>query len=259
MEIFQMARFFNVPNQRYDSLEDCLEDLIEKAVQDDDRMFWKLDYNSVEKNDLSSINIHIASYALMAFVQANREVNSIKVKNWLLEQKIFDGDKASLNSAVDTALALDALTTFNKKFYVPKSRLKISFRNGNTNFEMNFENSHMSQTRELPENTEKLNIYPEGNGTALLRIVDSYEKKLENPVRVFDLKVEIQPEKNRNLLHLKIGASFIPQDDKKVSELAILEVRLPDGYAFDSKIPGVEIVGRVRVRFYLRHSYASRI
>lgn len=218
---------------RHRSTEDFLSELKANAIVHDNKMYWNREMRTVRSSESPSISVEIASYAIMAFVTANRALEAIPIVNWLITQRSSAG---GFHTTTDTVVGLQALSMIATKFHTPNVNMKITFsdeKNRKSEFAINAATALTLQHKELPRDVRQLYVTASGTGIALVQISLSCNKIQLEIERRFDLTVTLQPTTLQNSLHLKVCTSFLPQYDENESHMSLIEVYLPSGFVYD--------------------------
>ncbi|CAG7822305.1 unnamed protein product [Allacma fusca] len=134
----------------------------------------------------------------------------------------------------DTVLGLTALAKYAELTKSKETDLQVKFKEGTTDktVPINEKNAQVVQEFELPANTRTLDVAAEGKGSALAQLTWTYY--VENPVRdpAFAVNVTVGKLAGDDLT-LDICTKYLGKDGN--SNMAIVEVNLPSGYAFDTE------------------------
>ena len=211
-----------------------LSQLTKTSTSDDDEMFWNLDlYDKKRDNSTSNISlkIDIASYALLAYLKADKKDEARKILKWLVKYR-----NGALVKTEDIVI-LQALAEAAKEFYAPEFNADIFLTDDfevYKNIFINGENALETQHVKLNPLTDGISINANGTGMATLDIWWSYNTNLNKIENRFKVEVKVNSKSTEGLLHLKICTRFIPDEEQIKSSLTIMEVALPSGYEYDS-------------------------
>lgn len=221
-----------------------LHNLLENAILRNDEMWWSRDPTSLDVNKKKlSIDVEIASYAIMAFVTVNRTVEALPVVKWLIKQQKSNGE---FHSTTDTILAIQALTMLGAKFYTSDVGMTIKLdyeRERKHIFEIKSSNDEDLQYKVLEPDTRTVKLRATGSGLALLHINTRFNINMSNQQERFKLTVQqFEPKRRKTktvspdqtFLYLRICANFIPLYGESRTGQTLIEVQFPSGYAFDS-------------------------
>ncbi|CRL02685.1 CLUMA_CG015756, isoform A [Clunio marinus] len=182
----------------------------------------------------NSVNVEMSAYALHSFIEAGLENECFVIMNWLVRQRNENG---GFHSTQDTVVGLQALSKLAAKVYTPNNNIDINIRQKNgdsVNITLNEKNGLILQKHELPVNARDFEITATGNGLSILQLSYKYNMNITDNVPRFILKPEVQPNSNKEFLHLKVCTSFVPDDLTKESNMAVMEVTFPSGFTFDT-------------------------
>lgn len=244
-EIFSVAiSAYALTLNNHESAKFLIAELEYTAISNDQEMFWNQKPDILRNTNSASMNVEIAAYALMAFLQADQMENAFKVKNWLVNQRQATG---GFYRTTDTAIALQALAKFSKKFHVGdvNFNLKISDRNSQKKvFSFNSINAMQVQTQELKADWRSLFVDYVGEGAAILKISYRYDKIFEDPEEQFEITAD--PIRADNILQLRICTRYISEGDWDSVFLTVIEINFPNGYVYDETT--FEMMKSVNVR-----------
>jgi CD109 antigen len=227
--------------------DEMLAKLDKMSINENGMKFWKRSDLGPEFKRPNSINIEMTAYALLAFLEAGRNVESISIMKWLVTQRNENG---GFQSTQDTIVGLQALAKLSSKIYSDNNDVRVSVKSLESNaveFHINSENSLVLQKQELPSKSRNFQITASGNGFSVLQISYRYNVPIKMASR-FSLKPKVKEASNKEFLHLSICTKFIADSLNKESNMAVMEVTLPSGFTFDSDhLPTLKSFERVKV------------
>ncbi|KAL7015211.1 hypothetical protein ACKWTF_016343 [Chironomus riparius] len=225
---------------RHETKDELLAKLNNKAEEMEGMKYWKKEIVEDEGRAYwfyrrrSTVNVEMTSYAMLAFILAGHDQQTIPIMKWLVSQRNYRG---GFQSTQDTVVGLQALSQLASKIPFSNNQMRISIKPENSaqkSFDLNDKNSLILQKAELPSSSRTFEVTANGNGFAILQI--SYKYNLDNKGKHprFNLKPTVDTTSNKEFLNLKVCTNFVPdsQDDK--SNMAIMEVTLPSGFTFDN-------------------------
>lgn len=233
--------------KKHPETNNYLNQLKDKAVIQDDEMFWNREQNQPNQAENPSIKVETAAYAIMAFVTADRASEAIPIMKWLMTQRSSTG---GFHTTTDTVIAIQALGMIASIFHTPNvnMNIKLTYENDQgTDFSINAQNLIDFQQKTMEKDSRSFSISADGNGFSFFQISYNYNTLIEDSSSRFDLKVDVKPNSNPNLLHLKICAKYIPDGDDVQSQITLLEVFLPSGYEYDPETADLVKLAGVRV------------
>lgn len=248
---------------KHKSANSFLDKLEAKAITKNDQRHWE---QELEPENLNrwwyqpiSLNTEMSAYAMLAYIEAGREKDSVLVMKWLITQRNANG---GFTSSQDTVVGLRALSRLAAKIHGGNNNINISINyqiNKKTLISLNSENALVLQKFDLPPTARNFDIVALGKGFSILQI--SYKFNMlsssTSPRFTLDPKVSIFTDSQR--FTLKICTSFIPDEAVERSNMAVMEVEFPSGYVFDSSsMPNLTSTEKVKVNIsYLTFSLIS--
>lgn len=227
---------------------ELIKSLKEKAVKHDDFMYWHT--NNKTQLDInwkpSSIDIETAAYAILAFAKAGKAEDAVPIMNWMLSHRNKLGGSFT---TTDTVIAVQALSVMAKKFHKRSTNVgvKMEYENGRKKvFTIDNSNALELQTYEMEPDTRSVNCKLIGTGIAYVQLSWQYNVKAD-PYSQFNINVNVIPT-SKNFLHLKICASFIPNNDRSSASMTLMEINLPSGYVYDPATVGLAGPSGVKVK-----------
>lgn len=232
------------------------------AKMEDGRKWWSkstekptTEINSIRYWRSSSNDVEITSYVLMALLEEEGAEDSLPIIKWLIAQRNSNG---GFSSTQDTVIGLQALTKFAFKTGSGTGNIDIDFASSNDDnkgtIKVNPENSLVLQSHILPKSARKINFTAKGQGSAMVQLSYRYNlaEKDKKPSFIVTPTVKDTPLQQ---LTLEVCAEFVPletSDQKKDSNMAVMEIALPSGYISDSdsfgKIQEVDRVKRIETK-----------
>lgn len=222
-----------------------VEQLKKTAIEHDNQMYWHQHGGSLQSSGRTTVDIEIASYAMMAFLKSTRKADATFIMNWLMKNRNGNG---GFYASIDTVIATQALTMMAKEFYHsnPKVSVKLNIDTEPQHvFEINRYNAVASQTKLLNPDSRNVSCNLRGSGNAYVQLSYQYNTKIKEPIRKFDLNVIVRPPTaaTDKVLKLKICARYKENDNLGMT---LMEINLPSGYVYHADT--AEMVKRVGVR-----------
>ena len=218
----------------YDSLKKTLIDKLDSKSNSESQMkFWKRNSKETESDRPDSINIEMTSYALLAYMEAEKIAESFSIAKWLITQRNENG---GFQSTQDTVVGLQALAKLASKGSDNQNDIKINIKTDEKSLDItvNSENSLVLQKFELPSNSRHFDITSNGQGSCLLQIAYRYNIDNSKKRPRFTLKPTIGSASHKEYLHLIVCTKFVPDSFASKSNMAVMEVTLPSGFTFDT-------------------------
>lgn len=216
-----------------------MEKLDERALNVDGLKYWKKEEVEIEKrsfyvNRKNAVNIEMSSYALLAYIEAGREIDGISIMKWLVTQRNKNG---GFQSTQDTVVGLQALSKLAGNIYDSKTNVEITvLPKSSPPISINVNNSNVMilQKFDLTAKDRKFEVSAKGQGFCIFQI--SYRYNLDDSEKEprFNLNPVIEKASNKEFLHLSIGTNFVADIQNDKSNMAVMEVTLPSGFTFDS-------------------------
>ncbi|XP_033844625.2 CD109 antigen [Periophthalmus magnuspinnatus] len=220
----------------------ALEELSKRADNQDGSMIWMSSGGTRSHEQSHSVQIEIAAYVLLAYLNSGDIVKAIPVMKWLCNQRNHLG---GFFSTQDTMIALQALAHFAAFSGAIAIDLSLKITDPTTTFSsifhINITNYRMYQSQEIDVNDDlKLDIYMEGRGFATFQMnifynMDSktFSENLQNIMNeeAFLLNVDVYTQGNEyNRLQLSVCMRL--KDTEKISKtgMAILDVGMLSGF-----------------------------
>ncbi|XP_017858383.1 PREDICTED: CD109 antigen isoform X2 [Drosophila arizonae] len=203
----------------------------------------------------SSNDVEITSYVLMALLEEAPAEDTLPIIKWLIAQRNSNG---GFSSTQDTVIGLQALTKFAFKAGSGTGTIDIDFvsSNGDNNgtINVNPENSLVLQSHILPKSTRKINFTAKGQGSAMVQLSYRYNLAEKDKKPSFKVTPTVKDTPMQQLT-LEVCAEYVPleaSDQKKDSNMAVMEIALPSGFISDSdsfgKIQEVDRVKRIETK-----------
>ncbi|XP_060591789.1 CD109 antigen-like isoform X2 [Ruditapes philippinarum] len=178
------------------------------------------------KNEVRSIEIETAGYALLAYAKQNNINGALPVLKWLVQQRSPYG---GFISTQDTVVALQALSNIASQMYTSDVSMTVSVDYGSEspkNVTINPENMDVLQFIDVPEESRTLRISATGRGTGLVEVSTFYNILEEERNPSFDLMVTTNgTEVDR--FTLKVCTRWLDSED---SGMVLLDIGFPSGY-----------------------------
>ncbi|XP_068143554.1 CD109 antigen isoform X3 [Drosophila tropicalis] len=226
------------------------------AKQEDGRKWWsKAKEDSSTSNDRRfhwhprSNDVEITSYILLGLLEKYPAEASLPIIKWLISQRNSNG---GFSSTQDTVIGLQALTKFAYKTGSGSGTIDIDFTPSNgtqDTIKVNPENSLVLQTHVLPKSTRKVDFTAKGKGSAMVQLSYRYNLAEKDKKPSFKVTPSVKDTVKQKLL-VEVCAEYIPleeSDQKKDSNMVVIEIALPSGYVSDSdKFDQIKAVDRVK-------------
>ncbi|XP_066215114.1 CD109 antigen isoform X1 [Saccopteryx leptura] len=236
--------------------KEALNMLTRRAEQEGGMQFWVSSVSKLSESwQPSSLDIEVASYALLSHFLQSQVSEGIPVMRWLSRQRNSLGGFASTQ---DTIVALKALSEFAALMNTERTNIQVNVRRSSSQSPVKFlidtRNRFLLQTAELAvEEPTEVNISANGFGFAICQLNVIYNvqdskssrrrKSIQNQ-EAFDLDVTVKDNKDDiNHLNLNVCTRFLGPER---SGMALMEVNLLSGFAVSSDaIPLGETVKKV--------------
>jgi CD109 antigen len=169
---------------------------------------------------------------------------ALAIGKWLLQQRNPEG---GFISTQDTVVGLTALAKFAMATRSPVNDLEIgaTYEGGSEKFSVSNANAIVLQEAFLPDAARNVNLDVKGQGTALATLSWSYyvEQKPADPSFTISTLVSAKTSKAETI-ELIVSTSFLRTN--KPSNMAVMEINLPSGYAFDGdELPELRKIEKV--------------
>ncbi|XP_017876968.1 CD109 antigen-like isoform X2 [Ceratina calcarata] len=211
-----------------------------KPIPADDKNPW---YHSVPR----PVDVEMTSYALLTYLRRNLVTDSLPVMKWLVKQRNAEGGFASTQ---DTVIGIQALANLGEKLAIKNNAVSITFMyegGGQTQMNINPDNSMILQKQMLPRKARLVNITATGNGFALVQVSFQYNLNVTGAWPLFTLDPQVDKNSNANHLQLSICSGFVPTKEANQSNMVVMEVSLPSGFTVDREsLPSLEVSQNVK-------------
>lgn len=158
--------------------------------------------------------------------------NSISIGRWLLKQR---NECGGFISTQDTVVGLAALAKLAEATYSREYQMEVKVTPPGSppfSFYIGKDNTTTLQEYFLPPGVTKVDVEANGIGTALVQFNWIYYTLNGGNNSGFNLDVNVEPKDKNRRLEMSICTSYYKQDK---SNMAILEINSPSGFAFDSE------------------------
>lgn len=194
----------------------------------DESAWW---YDSQPRSE----DIEITGYALLYYTNVDLVVSE-KIGKYLVSKKNCYG---GYGSTQDTVVALAALAGYSTKLRAILGTLNVHFQpNLGIAFDaqVNSANLFTVQTFDLNPLARQLNVSSGvgSKGTAIASITCNFYVLAPETAPRFIITQEFIRPCNNQLLQLQVCLSYITRDNDYVSNMVVMETRLPSGYTHDS-------------------------
>jgi CD109 antigen len=223
-----------------------LLELMGNAITENDKTHWNREAKQLSTSESPSVNVEIASYAIMALVTAKRSLEAIPIMKWLITQRSSTG---GFYSTTDTVVGLQALAMIATELRTENTNMVINLsyeQNRKKTFTITPQDALVRKHEKMEKDTRRISLQASGSGLAFFQVAYRYNARTLESNRRFELIPEVIPNGNSNILHLKICVKFIPDEASRQSNMALVEVYLPSGYVNDPET--ASLVKKVGVR-----------
>lgn len=223
-----------------------------KATTKDDLKWWSKPIPENDKNPWyhslpRSVDVEMTSYALLTYLRRNLVTDSLPVMKWLVKQRNAEG---GFSSTQDTVIGIQALASLGEKLATKSNAVSITFMyegGGQTQMNINPDNSMILQKQMLPRKVRLVNITATGNGFALVQVSFQYNLNVTGAWPLFTLDPQVDKNSNANHLQLSVCSGFVPTKEANQSNMVVMEVSLPSGFTVDREsLPSLEVSQNVK-------------
>jgi CD109 antigen len=209
---------------------EVLDKLNRRSIEEDGLKYWSNDQTVSKPN---SINTEMTAYALLAFLEAGRDIESLSIMKWLIAQRNENG---GFQSTQDTVVGLQALAKMAGKLNATNLSVELSaeYENGKSVINVCKDNMLVLQKHELPKTVRNVNLKAQGQGLILAQLSYKFNVETTESNPRFSIETTQLDEANSNLIQLKVCAKFIPDASTSQSNMAIMEISFPSGFSYDS-------------------------
>jgi CD109 antigen len=235
-----------------DEAKIVLKKLDLSSIKGNGMMHWKaesltvINQNSWEIQP-DSLDIELTSYALLSYIKAGRDEESLAIMKWLISKRNSNGGFVSTQ---DTVVGLQALSNLAKKIIVTKNDITMKLKDDQgkeTEIVLNELNALILQKFQLSSNVQKIEVKAKGRGFSILQISYKYNinDAVSSPRFLLDPKVVTS---DKNSMVLSVCVNFLPDKSVDKSNMAVMEVEFPSGFAFDTdSLPALQTTTKVKV------------
>jgi CD109 antigen len=203
-----------------------------------------------EKSPGSSIDVEMTAYALLAFTEAGKSMESMQIFKWLISQR---NDHGGFKSTQDTVVGLQALAKFAATIDNSNKNLIVKFETNEKQlekFNVGNKNSLVLQKAEISSGTKKVLIKAAGQGSCLAQVSYKYNVSSVETNERFKIDVNVAKSKGLKCWEISLNTCFIPDAITKVSNMALMEIVFPSGYILDYEtMEQLEATKKVMVDF----------
>ncbi|XP_070508210.1 CD109 antigen-like, partial [Chironomus tepperi] len=167
-----------------------LKKLDQQANNKDGTRHWDKMSNELY---LTSLSIETSAYALLAYLQANKDTDALLIAKWLVSQRNSFG---GFESTQDTVVGLLALSKIASRISSKTLSIKIDlqYQNNVKSLNVDLENALVLQKIELPSTIRSIDITATGTGLTIVQI--SYHYNINEPKKT-----------NNFILNAKVSAN----------------------------------------------------
>uniref|UniRef100_A0A182NVA1 TEP1-F n=1 Tax=Anopheles dirus TaxID=7168 RepID=A0A182NVA1_9DIPT len=176
--------------------------------------------------------IETTAYALLSFVKTEKFVDGTAIMRWLVKQRYTPG---SFPRTQDTFVGLKALTALAEKISPSRNEYSVQLRADGLRkeFRVTSEDLMTLQHADVIGDTNHMTLNVSGIGFGLLQVAYEYGVDLRNFTNSFELRLSKTLSNSGGTLKLRVCASFVPQLSDTRSNMALVEVNFPSGYAVE--------------------------
>ncbi|XP_034249704.1 alpha-1-macroglobulin-like isoform X2 [Thrips palmi] len=183
----------------------------------------------------NSVNVEMTAYALLAYLQRGLAGEAFPIMQWLIAQRNSNGGFASTQ---DTVVGLQALAAMAERMALPAGDMRLVFSYAaegakqDAPIVVNDETGLVLQRHELPRSVREVELTADGTGFSLAQVSWSFNEATAGKHPLFKLRAEAAKATPITLV-LRVCSSFIAGPWGCESNMAVVEVSLPSGFAVD--------------------------
>ncbi|XP_001647863.2 CD109 antigen [Aedes aegypti] len=184
--------------------------------------------SSTERYWNEELNVEIAAYALLSYLQIGNVIDTMPIMTWLNKQRYSTGVFSGVQRTFVALKALGKMATYlntSKNDY----SVYISYDKHKSKFDVLSTKSLETFHHELPDSVRNVNFAVEGIGFGYLQLTYQYHRNIQNAKASFMLDVTVLDSSNYNVQDLRVCLSYKPKEKYTVSGVALVEVYLPSG------------------------------
>lgn len=224
---------------KHRNVNDFLNNLVKNMKHNNGMAYWNREFEKSTSSESPSLRVEIASYAIMAFMKANRFTEIIPIMKWLQSQRNENG---GFHSTTDTTVGIEALAMMAEKLHINDTNIDVAFIHEKT-FTISKDKSLKLQHKKFLPNTRKVLCTVTGTGFAYVQVAYSFKTIAKDAIQRFDLTASDEATESR-LLNLKVCARLLL---KESAQMTLIEVYLPSGYVYDQKTAALAMLVGVKV------------
>lgn len=228
--------------------EKFVKELKKNSIRGNGEMYWYREPNCEESSSSLSLNVEIASYALLAFIETNKTSDAVEVMKWLMKMRNSNG---GFESSTDTVIGIQALARIAEKLPRIPANMKVKLeteRNKTHTFRIKESNAMTLQKIVLEKDARNIKVHVNGTGNALIQVSYSYKTMIKDGFEFFQLEVDHKLE--GTILYLKICSNIIETFKENSTGMTLIEIHLPSGFVYHTDTATMVLKKGVRVRCY---------
>lgn len=204
-----------------------LKRLDAKAIDTSGTRYWE---KKVSNAYMASLSIETSAYALLAYVEAQRDTEALLIAKWLVSQRNAFG---GFSSTQDTVIGLLALSKIAAKVTTKTLDItaNVKYEGKTKNVIINQSNALVLQQLEIPSSARIVEISANGNGFALAQV--SYRFNVPSPLKSINFVLSAKIKSSSSLefsLDICVELKNMVQ-----SNMAVMEISAPSGYTIGSE------------------------
>ncbi|XP_051801544.1 complement C3-like [Acanthochromis polyacanthus] len=207
-----------------------------------DRSHWPVRRDHV-------LTLEATAYALLALVKTGAFEEAKPIVRWLSQQQKDGGGYGSTQATIMVYQAVaEYWTTAKEPEYNLDVNIVLPGRSLTDKYKFNNENFYSTRTSKFNSINKDIKVTANGTGEAMFRMVSLYyalPKEKESDCEMFDLNVQLHPDKGERMYKLTIEVMF--KDKQRNTTMSILDVGLPTGFIFIKDDLGRLSKGRARI------------
>jgi CD109 antigen len=183
------------------------------------------------RHTIKPATVEMTAYGLLSALLDGRITDSLPIARWLTTQRNSQG---GFKSTQDTVVGVTALAKFGLATRTKDSNLEVTaeYLGGQKQLKINHDNEMEQQEVFLPEGAHYANLKTTGVGSGLAQLSWSYYVEDNDTAPAFEIDVKVKDNGTPKKLELNVCGKYKGHGK---SNMALMEVGLPTGYAFEKE------------------------
>lgn len=225
--------------------ENYFDSLEKQSESDGEIRYWDIEKGKTSTSECT--RVLIASYAAMAYIEANKLDTAKQIIRWLMQQR---NPKGGFSDSHSTAVAMEALAMMAAKTGSGDTKIHFEIYNEENHkdeYDLTNLNALKPHLMIMQKGTRNVTIKAEGKGFGVVTTYFEYYKLVNEISRTFNLYVT-PGVKSGDSAEIKV--CLMRKLECKASDMVIMEFSLTSGYIYEAaKSNPMKYNKNIRVRF----------